>query len=84
MRSGFRRVFQGSTEGAVYEDFIEQLLHRCGKLPEPKPSSVVVMDVDALCAGSTDAGFEFQCRAKQGSKGRFGKAVKVVPARDEI
>jgi transposase len=35
-------VFQGSTDGAVFEDFIEQLLPLCGKWPEPK--SVLVMD----------------------------------------
>ena len=36
------RVFQGSTDTAVFEDFIEQLLHHCGRWPEPK--SVLVMD----------------------------------------
>lgn len=36
------RVFQGSTDGAVFEDFIEQLLHHCGKWPEP--NSVLIMD----------------------------------------
>jgi transposase len=36
------RVFQGSTDAAVFEDFIEQLLPHCGKWPEPK--SVLVMD----------------------------------------
>jgi hypothetical protein len=36
------RVFQGSTDAAVFEDFIEQLLQHCGKWPEPK--SVLVMD----------------------------------------
>ena len=35
-------VFQGSTDGTVFEDFIEQLLPLCGKWPEPK--SVLVMD----------------------------------------
>ena len=30
------RVFQGSTDTAVFEDFIEQLLHHCGRWPEPK------------------------------------------------
>ena len=38
----FSRVFQGSTDAAVFEDFIEQLLKHCGRWPEPK--SVVVMD----------------------------------------
>jgi transposase len=36
------RVFQGSTDTTVFEDFIEQLLHHCGRWPEPK--SVLVMD----------------------------------------
>jgi transposase len=36
------RVFQGSTDGAVFEDFIELLLPLCGRWPEPK--SVLVMD----------------------------------------
>jgi transposase len=38
----FARVFQGPTDGEVFEDFIEQLLPFCGKWPEPK--SVLVMD----------------------------------------
>jgi transposase len=36
------RIFQGSTDGPFYEDFIEQLLQHCGRWPEPK--SVLVMD----------------------------------------
>jgi hypothetical protein len=36
------RVFRGSTDGSVFEDFIEELLQHCGKWPEPK--SVLVMD----------------------------------------
>ncbi len=36
------RVFQGSTDSEVFEDFIEQLLPHCGRWPEPK--SVLVMD----------------------------------------
>jgi len=36
------RVFQGSTDGFVFEEFIEQLLPFCGRFPEPK--SVLVMD----------------------------------------
>jgi transposase len=36
------RVFQGSTDSAVFEDYIEQLLPHCGRWPEPK--SVLVMD----------------------------------------
>ena len=35
-------MFQGLTDGAVFEDFIEQLLHHCGRWPEPK--SVLIMD----------------------------------------
>lgn len=35
-------VYQGSTDSSVFEDFIEELLHYCGKWPEPK--SVLVMD----------------------------------------
>jgi transposase len=36
------RIFQGSTDAVVFEDFIEQLLHHCGRWPAPK--SVLVMD----------------------------------------
>jgi transposase len=36
------RVFTGSTDAVVFEDFIEQLLQHCGRWPEPK--SVLVMD----------------------------------------
>lgn len=36
------RVFQGTTEGEIFEDFVEQLLPHCGRWPEPK--SVIVMD----------------------------------------
>jgi transposase len=36
------RIFQGSTDSSVFEDFIEQLLAHCGRWPEPK--SVLVMD----------------------------------------
>ena len=50
------RIFRGSTDAAIFEDFIEQLLHHCGKFPEPK--SVLIMDnasfhrgdrIDQLC-----------------------------------
>lgn len=37
-----RRVYQGSTDTALFEDFIEQLLHCCGRYPEPR--SVIIMD----------------------------------------
>jgi transposase len=36
------RVFQGSTDASVFEDYIEELLQHCGKWPEPK--SVLIMD----------------------------------------
>lgn len=36
------RVFRGSTDASVFEDFIDQLLRHCGRWPEPK--SVLVMD----------------------------------------
>lgn len=36
------RVFQGSTDASVFEDFIGELLQHCGRWPEPK--SVLVMD----------------------------------------
>jgi transposase len=36
------RVFQGSTDGEIFEEFIEQLLPCCGRWPEPK--SVLIMD----------------------------------------
>ena len=38
----FSRVFRGSTDASIFEDFIEQLLQHCGKWPEPR--SVLVMD----------------------------------------
>jgi transposase len=36
------QVFQGSTDSTVFENYIEQLLHHCGRWPAPK--SVLVMD----------------------------------------
>lgn len=36
------RVFQGSTDASVFEDFIEQLIQHCGKWPES--NSVLVID----------------------------------------
>lgn len=36
------RVFQGSTDAAAFEDFVEQLLQHCNRYPGPK--SVLVMD----------------------------------------
>ncbi|OGE46974.1 hypothetical protein PENARI_c081G08890 [Penicillium arizonense] len=36
------RVFRGSTDAALFEDFIDELLRHCGRWPKPK--SVLVMD----------------------------------------
>jgi hypothetical protein len=36
------RIFRSSTDAAMFEDFIEELLCHCGRWPEPK--SVLVMD----------------------------------------
>jgi hypothetical protein len=36
------RVFQGSTDARLFEDFIEQLLHHSSRWPEPR--SVLIMD----------------------------------------
>jgi hypothetical protein len=36
------RVYRGSTDLELFEDFIEQLLHHCGRWPEPR--SVLIMD----------------------------------------
>lgn len=38
----FYRVFQGTTDSAVFEDFVEELLQHCGRWPEPR--SVLIMD----------------------------------------
>lgn len=46
------RVFRGSTDASVFEDFIEQLLQHCGKWPEPK--SVIVMDNASFSSLRTD------------------------------
>ena len=36
------RVFQGFTDGSMFEDFIEPLLHHCNPIPQPR--SVIIMD----------------------------------------
>lgn len=36
------RVFTGSTDAVIFEDFIEEPLQHCGRWPEPK--SVLIMD----------------------------------------
>ena len=36
------RVFQGTTNGNLFEDYIKQLLHHCR--PYPEPHSVLIMD----------------------------------------
>lgn len=38
----YSHIYRGTTDRAVFEKFIEQLLPRCGKWPEPR--SVVIMD----------------------------------------
>jgi hypothetical protein len=40
------RVFQASTDGAVFVDFIEQLLPHCGSWLEPK--SLLIMDNESF------------------------------------
>ena len=54
------RIYSGSTDAALFEDFLKQLLQHCGRFPAPK--SVLVMDnasfhrsqrVEQLCS---DAG----------------------------
>ena len=61
------RVLQGTTDGEVFEKFIEQLLHRCGRWPEPK--SVLVMDntsnhhSDRIQQMCSDAGVKLVCFA---------------------
>ncbi|KAF4460559.1 transposase [Fusarium albosuccineum] len=56
------RVYPGSTDAAMFKDFIEQLLRGCGQWPQPK--SVLVMDnasfhrseeIEQMC---TNAGVE--------------------------
>ena len=48
------RVYPGSTDAVIFEDFIEQLLHHCGKWPELK--SVLIIDnasserLEQICA----------------------------------
>ncbi len=36
------RIYQGSTDTYLFEDFIAELLHFCGRYPEP--NSVIIMD----------------------------------------
>src|SRR5436190_11817537 len=37
-----KRVYQGSIDSDLFEDFIAQLLHHCGRYPEPK--FLIIMD----------------------------------------
>jgi transposase len=62
------RVFQGSTDSTVFEDFIEQLLPLCGKWPEPK--SVLVMD---------NASFHYTQRIEQMCYDAGVKLVYLLP-----
>jgi transposase len=36
------RIYRGSTDSALFEDFIAELLQHCGRFPEP--NSVLIMD----------------------------------------
>ena len=38
----FFKVFQGTTDGFVFKEYIKQLLHHCGRWPEL--NSVLIMD----------------------------------------
>lgn len=51
------RIFQGPTDGAVFEDFIEQLLHHCGRFPEPNS---MIMRLFIAVSGSS------KCAMQQG------------------
>lgn len=35
-------IYKGSTNSSIFKDFTEELLHHCGRWPEPK--SVLIMD----------------------------------------
>jgi transposase len=48
------RIFQGSTDGEFFEDFIKELLPMCGRWPEP--NSVLVMDNASFHQGSSIKG----------------------------
>ncbi len=45
----YAHICQGTTDGAVFEAFLEQLLPRCGRWPEPR--SVLIMDNAVFVAG---------------------------------
>lgn len=45
------RIYQGSTDGEFFEDFIRELLPMCGRWPEP--NSVLVMDNASFHQGSS-------------------------------
>jgi transposase len=62
------RIFQGSTDSTVFEDFIEQLLPLMGTWPEPK--SVLVMD---------NASFHHTKRIKQMCRDVSVKLVYLLP-----
>lgn len=47
-------VFRGSTDGTIFENFIEQLLHHCNPFPQSRP--VIIMD---------NASFHYSERIKQ-------------------
>jgi hypothetical protein len=62
------RVFPGSTDATVFEDFIDQQLHHCGKWPEPE--SVLVMD---------NATIHYSDRVKQLCKEAGVKQIFLAP-----
>jgi transposase len=45
------RIFQGSTDGEFFEDFVTELLPMCGRWPEP--NSVLVMDNASFHQGAS-------------------------------
>lgn len=64
----FARVFSGSTDTTVFEDFVEQLLRHCGRWPEPK--SVLIMD---------NASFHHSAKIEQLCKDAGVKLLYLLP-----
>ncbi|ODM18801.1 hypothetical protein SI65_05418 [Aspergillus cristatus] len=62
------RIFKGTTDAAIFEDFIEQLLQYCGRYPAEK--SVLVMD---------NASFHHSKRIEQLCSGKGVKLVYLPP-----
>lgn len=66
------RVFTGTTDKALFEDFVEQLLHHCRKWPQPE--SVLIMDnasfhfsdkIEAMCERAGVGILRGQIRSKK-------------------